>query len=91
MDKERRYIELVLCVFSINFSTSKVSITLTILVYIHTARGLFHSCINFITSDGNFVIIVSFPWQVVDIKEVQHLKPLKLLRSLNLSNNPIQV
>ena len=30
-------------------------------------------------------------FQVVDVKEVEHLKPLKLLKTLNLSNNPIQV
>ena len=30
-------------------------------------------------------------FQIVDIEEVQHLKGLKLLRALNLSNNPIQV
>lgn len=30
-------------------------------------------------------------FQVVDIREVEHLKGLKLLRALNLSNNPIQV
>lgn len=29
--------------------------------------------------------------QIVDIKEIQHLKGLKLLRALNMSNNPIQV
>ena len=32
-----------------------------------------------------------FLFQVVDIREVEHLKGLKLLRALNLSNNPIQV
>ena len=48
-----------------------------------------HECTTCIkTSSYSFVCSIL---QIVDIREVGHLKGLKLLRALNLSNNPIEV